>query len=205
MSAIVFLRSAPAAEPFKLTDSNLPVQLNAASTDFDYRKGVYNFHKVQISQGQLSIEADEATANGTNIEDSQWNFHGNVHIVLPNGHLESNSATVAFKDSQITSAHIVGAPATFETRRTQPEQIVQGKSGTIDYEIKTGTVKLSDQASITDGQNQITGQTLVYDIARQRVIASSGESDQGVSITINPRKPNDTAKPSSTPASRSKP
>ena len=195
VGATMLLGTAVAAEPLKL-DTNLPVQLNAASTDFDYRKGVYNFHKVHITQGQLSIQADEATANGNNINDSQWTFHGSVHIVLPNGHLESDSAVVIFKNSQIASTHIVGTPATFETRRGQPEQVVRGKSGTIDYDVTMGMVKLSEQASITDGQNEITGQTLVYDIAQQRVVASSGEQS-GVSITINPRKSSEAPKPTS--------
>jgi lipopolysaccharide transport protein LptA len=188
------------AEPLKLTNPNLPVQLNAASTDFDYRKGVYNFHKVHISQGQLSVEAEESTANGTNINDSQWTFRGSVRIVLPNGHMESDSAVVVFKNNQIASAHIVGTPATFETRRTQPEQIVHGKAGVIDYDITTSTVKLSDQASITDGQNEITGETLVYDIAQQRVVANpGGQGDHGVSITINPRKPGEAPKGPTSP------
>jgi lipopolysaccharide transport protein LptA len=200
VGAVMLLSAALCAEPLKLTDPNLPVQLNAASTDFDYRKGVYNFHKVHISQGQLSVQAEESTANGTNINDSQWTFRGNVRIVLPNGHLESDSALVVFKNNQIASAHIVGTPATFETRRAQPEQIVRGKAGTIDYDITSGTVKLSDQASITDGQNEITGQTLVYDIAQQRVVANPGEqSDHGVSITINPRKPGEASKAPTTP------
>lgn len=190
VSGALLLHAAAFAEPLKLTDPNLPVQLNAASTDFDYRKGVYNFHRVHISQGQLSIDAEEATANGTNINDSQWTFHGNVHIVLPNGHLESDSAVVVFKNSQIASAHIVGSPATFENRRTQPEQVVHGKAGTIHYDINSGTVKLSQQASLTDGQNEITGETLVYDIGQQKVVANSAaETESGVSITINPRKP----------------
>jgi|GEM_PF-390107 len=201
IGASMLMRTALGAEPLKLTDPDLPVQLNAASTDFDYRKGVYHFHKVHISQGQLSIQAEESTANGTNINDSHWTFNGDVHIVLPNGHLESNSAVVVFKNSQIASAHIVGSPATFENHRTQPEQTVHGKAGVIDYDVTTSTVKLSDQASITDGQNEITGQVLVYDIAQQRVIANSGEqSEHGVSITINPRKPpGETPKASPTP------
>jgi hypothetical protein len=40
---------------------------------------------------------------------------------------------------------------------------------------------------LTDGASEITGQTLVYNIRDERVLANPGEKDrQGVSITIRP-------------------
>ena len=50
-------------------------------------------------------------------------------------------------------------------------------------------MRLTGDAWLTDGQNEIRGNTLVYDIGRERVQANPNEKDPGgVQITINPPK-----------------
>lgn len=169
------------------TDTSQPISLDAASSDFDYRNNQLVFHRIRISQGDLSVEAEQATATGLDFENSEWQFTGDVRIRMPNGMLDSQSATVTFRSNQLAHARIVGTPAEFEQRRTE-EQIARGRAGTIEYDVARGTVELTDQAWLTDGQNEITGRTLIYDITRERVFANPGEEDPGgVSITINPR------------------
>jgi len=48
-------------------------------------------------------------------------------------------------------------------------------------------VRLTGNAWLSDGRNEIRGNTLVYDIGRERVQANPNEKDPGgVKITINP-------------------
>jgi lipopolysaccharide export system protein LptA len=55
--------------------------------------------------------------------------------------------------------------------------------------VRNGTVQLNGDAWLSDGQNEIRGKTLIYDIGRQRVAANPGETDPGgVRITINPKE-----------------
>lgn len=184
---IVVLAAAPvqAAAPFASPDQ--PISLDAASSDFDYRNNRLVFRKVRILQGEMSVAADEATATGLEFQNSQWVFTGAVQIRLPNGALDSDSATITFHNNQITQAVIAGTPATFEQRREQ-QALARGRAGNMAYDVTKGTIELTGQAWLTDGQNEITGETLVYDIGRERVYANPGEQDPGgVSITINPR------------------
>jgi len=175
----------------RLTDPTKPIALDAASSDFNYRDNVLVFHKVRIAQGALSVEASEATATGLNFESSQWSFRGDVHIRLPDGSLDSQAATVTFSGNEIAHALITGNPATFEQHRSNPEQLARGRAGTIEYDIARGSVRLTDQAWLSDGRNEITGQTLIYDIRNQRILANPNEQDhQGVSIIINPKATN---------------
>jgi lipopolysaccharide transport protein LptA len=133
------------------------------------------------------VQADQATATGLDFKDSQWSFVGAVRIRVPNGLLDSDSATVNFADNQIAEAKITGAPAQFEQRRKDSAKVTRGRAGLIEYNVEGGTVKLTDEAWLTDGASEITGQTLVYNIRDERVIANPGETDrQGVSITIRP-------------------
>jgi lipopolysaccharide transport protein LptA len=172
----------------KLADRDAPISLDAASSDFDYRNNVLVFRKVRITQGEITVAADEATATGLNFENSRWQFAGQVHIEMPNGSLDSNTATVRFADNQIANARIVGKPATFEQRQAATGQLAQGRAGTIEYDVGQGTVRLSGAAWLSDGKSEIRGETLVYNIAQERVLANpGGEDDSGVSITINPR------------------
>jgi len=64
----------------------------------------------------------------------------------------------------------------------------RGHAGEIVYDLNDGTVRLSDDAWLTDGQNEISGPLLVYNIRAQRVqAAASPGTDQRVHITIAPR------------------
>jgi lipopolysaccharide transport protein LptA len=96
---------------------------------------------------------------------------------------------VRFKDNVILNAVVHGAPATFEQVLKETKQLARGRAETIEYDVQQSTVSLSGQAWLTDGQNEIRGETLVYDIARQRVAANPGRSEPGgVRITINPKE-----------------
>ena len=71
--------------------------------------------------------------------------------------------------------------------RRSPAQ--QGRAGTIEYDVRNDTVRLAGDAWLTDGQNEIRGQKLVYDIGKQRVAANPGATEAGgVKITINPKQ-----------------
>jgi lipopolysaccharide transport protein LptA len=170
-------------------DSTAPINLEAASSDFDYRNDTLLFRRVKITQGGLQVEALEARATGLNFENSKWNLKGQVRITVPDGKLASDEATVTFRDNEIVSAIVRGSPATFEQRLETTRQLAQGRAQTIEYDVRNDTVRLDGDAWLTDSQNEIRGNTLVYDIGRQRVAANPGETEPGgVRITINPKE-----------------
>ncbi len=170
-------------------DSTAPINLEAASSDFDYRNNTLLFSRVKITQGGLQVEALEARATGLNFENTKWDLKGQVRITVPDGKLASDEATVTFRDNEIVSAVVRGSPATFEQRLETTGQLAQGRAGTIEYDVRNDTVRLAGDAWLTDGQNEIRGSTLVYDIGRQRVAANPGATEPGgVRITINPKE-----------------
>lgn len=181
-------------------DAQAPINLEAASSDFDYRNNTLLFRRVKITQGQLQVEAQQANATGLNFENSQWSLTGEVRITMPDGKLASDEATVTFRDNEIVSAVVRGSPASFEQRLEDSRQLAQGRSQTIEYDVLNGTVRLSGEAWLSDGQNEIRGNTLIYDIGSQRVAANPDETDPGgVRITIRPQG---TARPPGPPEER---
>lgn len=168
----------------------LPIQLTASGgLRFDSQSGVIEYSGVTITQGQIRITADRAVTTGVEFEDSKWQFNGTVRITLPESSIASDTAEVRFAGGEVESAAVTGAPATFEQKRE--DQRAQGRANRIDYDLKRGTVELAGDAWLTDGKTEITGETLVYSTANQRVV-----SQEEVVITIQPgERPDDAAKP----------
>lgn len=178
-----------------------PINLEAASSDFDYRNGQLRFNRVRITQGEMSVEAAEANATGLEFENSEWRFKGDVKIKVRGGELESNEATVAFRNNEIVRARVVGEPAKFRQVSADPKKRAQGHASTIEYDVGASTVQLNGAAWLSDGQNEIRGSTLVYDIGRERVRANPGKSEPGgVRITIRPANGTGTATTPKPPA-----
>ena len=160
----------------------------------DYRNNNAVLRDVVITQCDVRIQAAEADVKGgLDFENSHWTISGDVRITAEGGSLSSDKAVVSFRNNLISRATITGTPAEFEQLR-EDGTTSRGRANTIDYETASGTVSFRDDAWLSDGCNEITGQQLVYNIRTQSVEparrsrgASSG--DGRVRIVIQPDKP----------------
>lgn len=168
-------------------DLRLPVSLDADSTAYDGKSSMVMFRGLRLTQGRLGISADEGFASKMDFEDSTWHFEGNVIIDIENGHIESDVADMEFSGYQLRTATILGSPATFEMLRPGSDERTYAEAGRLVYDFDSGVVEFSEQATITEGGNQISSSYLVYNIKEQRINASSGgEGDPKVRITYTP-------------------
>ena len=163
------------------------VTLDAASSEVDYRSNTVIFRDVIITQGDVRVSAQRARATGLNFDDSTWTFSGDVRITVQGGALRSSEATVNFTANRVAKAVIRGKPAEFEQKLDQSAGMARGRAESLEYDLVKRTVRLSDDAWLSDGSNEIRGQQLVYDLREQRVEAGSraGRQDR-VQITIRP-------------------
>jgi lipopolysaccharide transport protein LptA len=187
LAAVALSAQASAAET-ALREQN--ISLDAASSEVDYKKNTAAFKDVVVSQGDIRVEANhaEAEASGLNFKTGKWTFSGNVRVhVEKRGSLHSDLAVLDFKDSQIVRATITGKPAQFEQQKSGSEQMARGHAGQIIYQPGDGVVRLSDNAWLSDGRNEIQGPLLVYNIREEHVeaVAQPGNEDR-VHITIVP-------------------
>jgi lipopolysaccharide transport protein LptA len=66
--------------------------------------------------------------------------------------------------------------------------MARGHADEIVYDVNEGTVRLTDNAWLTDGTNEISGPLLVYNIRAQRVqAATQSGTDQRIHIVIQPQ------------------
>ena len=80
-----------------------------------------------------------------------------------------------------------GTPAIYDLQRAGTDEVTHAEAGRLDYNLDTGIIRFSQEATITEGGNQITSNVLVYNIAEQRINAdSTGAEDGRVRITYTP-------------------
>ena len=126
----------------------------------------------------MRIQSDRAHATGLNFANSKWDFEGNVRIdAEQRGNLRSDSAVVEFRDNHILRATVTGKPANFEQKRIGSEQMARGHADKILYDVSDGTVRLTEDAWLSDGQSEISGPVLVYNIRAQKVQADTTPDD----------------------------
>lgn len=165
------------------------IDLTADLVTSDQRK---DFHElsgnVRISQGEMSMEAEKATARAMQTDHSSWTFDRSVRIKTADANLASDSATATFANGQIAEATAKGTPATFEQRNATAEKRVQGRANNIQYDFGKGTIKLTDNVWFSQGGNEFRGDTLIYYVREERVVMNPGGKQSGrVNITIRPR------------------
>lgn len=191
------------AAPLVAPDRQTPILLDAQSTSIDLKTNSAVFTKIRISQGSMSISADQGQASQQRsadlyFENNVWNFRGNVKITVEQGQLFSDDAQITFVNNVLGKAVVNGKPASFEQTVTKTGKLAKGHADTIDYDASKHLVRFSKDAYLTNGDHEMTGQSVKYDILAQKVIAEEAEqSSQRVHIIITP--PPKTAQPKSNP------
>ena len=168
-----------------------PILLEAQSTEVDLRTDNMVFRKVRITQGSMSISADQGQATRQAVplafDNNIWVFRGNVKITTDQGELTSDEADITFTKKLLSKAIVNGNPAEFQQRIAKTGKLAQGRADTIDYDVAKGVVHLSKNAWLSDGQNEIRGESLRYNVLAQNIVAEGSEQgSQRVHIIITP-------------------
>jgi len=167
------------------------IALDAQSFEMDLRNNNIVYHKVRIAQGATVVSADVGSAtkqaSGPNFDNSLWIFRGNVKITMDDGELTSDDAEINFAKKSLAKAVVNGKQAAFEQRVEKTGKVAHGRADTIDYDAHKGVVRLSKNAWLSDGQTEIRGESLKYDVLAQSIVAESSEQgSQRVHIIITP-------------------
>jgi lipopolysaccharide transport protein LptA len=163
------------------------VVLDAAYSEMDLKTNNVIFHKARISQGNMSIAADQAQGSGLDFENSHWVFRGNVKIIMEQGLLTSDEADITFAKKLLSKAVVNGKPAAFEQKLAKSGKTARGHADTIDYDVTKGIVHFSKNAWLSDGQSEIRGESLKYNVLAQNISAEALEQgSQRVHIIITP-------------------
>lgn len=180
VAPLVLLAAAVAAEPqlpmLVTPDTGLPIELDADFSEFDRRSDRLVFRGLRVRQGPLAITAAEASASPANFTDSTWIFTGNVVIEDATTRVDCERAELRFRDNRLVRAQLQGAPARFRQTRPGGTAPVEGRAGRLDYDLGQGVIRLAGDAWLADGQNEVAGDQIAYDLRREVVTAGAGQS-----------------------------
>jgi len=186
-SGLLVLLALPlvAAGPDYELQPDIPISIDADSSDFNYTTNRLSFTGLRITQGGMSISADYAETDKIDFNDGLWVFNGNVRVETALSVLTCDSARLNFVAHELDHAELTGAPARFEQTDSETGKINQGEGKLMIYDLKAGTVTLSDEAAFSDGANRMSSSSITYDLVSRRVRADSGDSGS-VQIIIDP-------------------
>ncbi len=198
-AALAEAPSGAAASGAELDACKEPLCYTASRLEADRNRMVlYDINIVDTTRGITHIKADLAEATGADLGNSDWVLTGHVQASLPQGKLRADRATVQFVNKRIASMSAQGAPAEFErsaaaavptagSRRraigapaaaAAARQSAHGHAREINYDLEHELLTLKGDSWLTDGCNEINSQSIVYDIANQKVRAETVPGDQ---------------------------
>jgi lipopolysaccharide export system protein LptA len=174
--------AAPEVPDLELLKS-LPIDLDADSSEFDRKRGRLVFHGLQIRQGPLRIDADEATATRLDFENTHWEFSGNVRIENTGSTAWADRADILFQEHRIRSAEMTGTPVRFQQISLAKDDTggittTKGRANAMAYDVDNGVVSMTDDAWLSDGSNEVSGDRIAYDLNREIIIADADGSGQ---------------------------
>lgn len=185
--------ASPAAEPplavpaLQPADPALPIDLDAAFSELDRRNNRLIFRQLNIRQGGLAIQADEAVADPADFEDSRWVFTGHVSITNGATSASGDRAELTFRDNRLREAVLTGAPARFSQAATAEGRPTEGRGGVVAYDLEGATLEIAGDAWLSDGRSEISGSRIAYDLRRE-VVTAGGGSAGAVRMRITPEE-----------------
>ncbi len=112
-------------------------------------------------------------------------YYGDVKLRQGSIKLDADKLEIYFKDDQLERAIAVGQPAVFSQVPEGKTQEVIGKGLVIYLDEVRDTVTLSNNASLTQGTDSLTGKIIVYNMATDKMQVRSG-NEGATRTTKNP-------------------
>jgi lipopolysaccharide export system protein LptA len=158
----------------------------------------------------LPVQAERADRDlPLTFDAGQLRIDGKRKLQLLSGGVEITRGTLVLKAAQVELRETPGGqlvvaqgseaqPATFRQKRDGVDEMIEGQSLRIEYDTQTQTVQFSQKAEVRLIRNgtladQISGQTIVYDHARDAFDVQGGAADSSgtgrVRGVVSPRTP----------------
>lgn len=143
---------------------------------------------VTLTQGDIIMSADRASADQLDFGRSEWVLEGNVRIAGPTIRIEGRSARFSFLENELQRVELEGDPASFEATAQSEGNKGRGAANYITYDTAAGELSLVENARIGIGANEVMGCDLIYDIDDVTFRSGSRECDQPFRIRISPEQ-----------------
>ena len=167
----------------------------------ELRDGGIRLTKVN-SKTEPLVQANEATASSTDLDNNRFTLRGDVRLDLPQqGSLRADTAVVTVRGGQIIHAIASGRPSEpvqFEHERTvfdkqtneNKVENARGHADTIDYDVPNGMLTFKGDVWFSTGRFDWRGEDWQYNL-----IDGSGSTTHRSTTTVHPRSADTPKKP----------
>lgn len=143
--------------------------------------GSMAFASTDDIQQPIHIEADQAE-----IHERQGVMTYSGHVILKQGGIEMRADTVVVysKEGELQRVTAEGQPVHYLQRPLHENDAIKeikGVSQRMEYRAKDKRLLLLGNAEFWQGENRFSGNRIQYDPESQRVLASAGDADAGIS------------------------
>lgn len=141
---------------------------------YDAATGRMTLMRVQISEGDYEIIADQADSDSFDLRDATWNFLGNVRFRALTASLTCDSAELRFEDNRLKSATVRGDPVRM---RNEGDVVIEGNAATVEYDAESQLVRFLGGAVLETRASRVRGQSITYDLRNQTVTVHPPEGE----------------------------
>jgi lipopolysaccharide transport protein LptA len=150
----------------------------------------------RITQGDLTIQADDALATGFEFaEAGEFRLTGNVRVQIDSAVMEADSAVFTYADGQLSRGELDGTPVSFSDIDAATQRRVTGHAGKISYDNVARTLRMLGDASVQLDNREVLGCDLIYDFRAERVTSGSADCEGGFRVRVRRDSEGRTAAP----------
>jgi lipopolysaccharide export system protein LptA len=159
--------------------------------------GSLSFNVIAASKDPINIEADNAKI----IEkEGKSVYTGNVLLIQGNTRMRADSVTVFSVSGKLTQITATGRPVRYEDKGRTKGGDISGEANLLEYYTKENRILLLNNAKLTQGRTQFSGNRIEYNTETDVVTAEVSETgSERVQVIIEPEKLIGTQEPEAKP------
>jgi lipopolysaccharide transport protein LptA len=182
------LRQAALASALALAagaQDNEELQFTSGPLVLDRQTNMMRAKAPRITQGNLTIAADDALATGFEFaEAGEFRLTGNVRVEVDTAVMEADSAVFTFTGGQLSRGELEGTPVSFSDLDQASQSRVTGSAGKMSYDYVARTLRMTGNASVQLDRREVFGCDLIYDFRAERVTSGSADCEDGFRVVV---------------------
>jgi len=176
-------------------DGGEELQFSSQSVMLDGQTNMMRAQGPRITQGDLTIVADDALATGFEFDEAgEFRLTGNIRLEVETAVMEADSAVFTFADRQLSRGELEGSPVSFSDTDATTHRSVTGRAGRMSYDNVARTLRMTGDASVQLDAREVLGCDLIYDFQAERVTSGSADCEGGFRVRVR-RDPEGAAAP----------